>query len=186
DSKHIHAQLVHRRSFRAWFKRAPVPAAVDNRDVAPYVLRFYRARHWEPAWTGARGANGDARELADVLRHAADEGLDPAQYQSPAIDQALERLKGSWMAPKATPAKLGDLDLLLTRSLFKYAIHVDAGQVDPRMLPAEWHIHPRAFDAPALGRAVAGHRVARQLAALAPAAPGYAALRKSLADHRRI
>ena len=184
---HIRAQFVHRRAFLAWFRRAHEPAMVDNRDIAPLVQRFYRARHWEPAWTGAKGPNGDAQALANVLSHAGDEGLDPEQYQSQVIDRSLDSLKGSWLKPRATPAQLADLDVLLTRSFFKYAVHLYGGQVDPGMLPAEWHIQVRSTDyVGVLNRAVEHHNVAGALASLAPQVPDYAALRKALADFRRV
>ncbi|HET7251497.1 MAG TPA: L,D-transpeptidase family protein [Gemmatimonadales bacterium] len=183
----IRAQFVGHRRFLAWFRSTTEPAAVDNHDVGPIVQRFYRLRRWEPAWSDARGPNGNARELADVLAHAGDEGLDPREYDAAAVSDGLDKLKQSVIGGAPDPAQLAAYDLLLTRSCLKYAIHVTTGQMDPRQLPADWHMHPSARDwrAP-LEQAVEQHRIGAWLASLDPPHAEYADLKRALAQYRAV
>ena len=62
---------------------------------------FYRAHGHEPLWIGANGVRPEAKQLLDELKRAAEEGLDPADYQVDAIETAMRRRRSAGWACQA-------------------------------------------------------------------------------------
>jgi murein L,D-transpeptidase YcbB/YkuD len=185
----IRQQLTGARSAQRWFRRSRERALVGNYDVAPLVVRFYERRGFNAAWSTGRGPRDEALQLADALEAAPREGLEPGDAQA---GQVRARL-GLWpsapepLGPRPAPGTLAETDILLTRSFFKHAAHLQTGLLDPARLPSDWHLNPRHADlVKVLERALAEHDVAAALAGLEPPHAGYAALRALLARYREI
>ena len=147
-------------------------------DALPGLRRFYEARAFEPAWTGAGGElNAEAAALVAEIRRSGDEGLNPDDYHLPTLT-----------ALAAEPASAGrqvDLELLLTDAWLVLASHYLSGRVDPVTIDPEWVPSRRNGDFPAmLERALGEGRTVAELQALLPRQPGYARLRQLLADYR--
>src|SRR5205085_4409568 len=113
-------------------------------------------------------------------------GLDPEDYESSRLHELLRATHRGLLGPAPDPGRLAELDLLATRAWLKCAAHLFTGRVDPGALPADWHLKPRRTDLVArLEGALKRDRVGAALRELAPASPGYAALREALARYRR-
>jgi murein L,D-transpeptidase YcbB/YkuD len=140
-------------------------------DVAS-VRRFYRARDFAPAWTGA-GCSAAMAGLAAAIDFAASHGLSPADYHRAAL---------------ASPdACAEEREVLATDAWLALAAHLHAGRVDPLSVEPDWRAQRPAIDAVArLEAALRAGRVMQDLEALAPADPTYAALRLALARWRSL
>ena len=160
---------------------------VDVDDIQPLARRFYRERGFRPTWTSSRGPTADATELVEALEAAPREGLDPAAYDVERIRSSMEKAHAGLLGPASKPTDLAALDLLLTRTFLRYAAHLSTGQVDPKALPADWHLPRRRNDlVSVLKQATAGGDVRRTLEALPPRDPRYARLREALERYRAV
>jgi murein L,D-transpeptidase YcbB/YkuD len=143
------------------------------------VTRFYEARWFQPAWIQANSVGRDGDALLEALAQADREGLEPADYLTPAIDSLLHR--------HLLPAEAWRLDSLLTVAFFQYVRDVSHGRVEPALVDAQWAATPRSIDdVGLLESALDNHRVGLVLESLAPPQPGYAALRAALRRYRDL
>jgi L,D-transpeptidase YcbB len=195
-AREIRARLDDPGARRRWFARSPERALVGDRAVEPLVRRFYERRGCDPAWSTGAGPREEAAQLAAALLRSWDDGLDPADVQAAQARRHLADCAAALAQPEARrrdasapalAAELADLDLLLTRSFFKLAAHLQAGVFDPARLPSDWHIRPRHADlVHLLERALAAHEVGGAFDRLEPPHRGYGALRGLLARYRAI
>jgi murein L,D-transpeptidase YcbB/YkuD len=75
----------------------------------------------------------------------------------------------------------------ITDALLRYARWVHVGRLAPEDFPRDWGVRPAPYDPrPDLIAAVSTDRLAAWLESLPPPYAGYSALRKGLADYRRI
>ena len=175
-----------RRQVRApfrWFRRP----TVDADDVQPIVRRFYARRNYAPAWTDARGPHQDAKNLIAALHEAPRDGLDPKVYQVDRIDSLVQAIDAGPLEPTPAARRVARLDVLLTRAFLTYGAHLSTGRVNPRAIPADWHLRPPRVDLDSmLTVALDRHRVRETLVDLAPQDPRYARLRDALEQYREI
>jgi len=151
------------------------------------LLRFYRQRSSTPAWVDSHGLLGRGRELVDVIDSAAVEGLNPADYHTPQLSALLKETHSGPLATSPDPAKLAELDVLLTSTFLHYGSDRLAGRVDPSRLPADWHTRPRRADwVQLLDQAVGTGSVKATLARLDPPYVDYQRLREALRSFRVI
>ncbi len=144
---------------------ASIRQIVESASPADSGIReFYRQRGFSPAWSGR-----DAKILLGVLKHAADEGLDPADYSVP---------------ENSDPAAH---DIALTRAAIRYVEDARLGRPRLRRVDDDVALPAPAFDAAAgLAQALQTHRLAAFLAEAPPPSPQYAALRMALSEYRAI
>lgn len=157
-----------------------------------YALRelalFYEQRGFDPAWT----KDGDLLPVTEpgvrTIAGATVEGLDPADYHLPAIRRLLSGIHGALdRGTPPTPARLAELDLLLTDGCLLYASHLAAGKTDPATILPEWNATRRDLDAGRfLARALAGGAVEAAFDALEPPYDAYRLLKGALARQRRL
>lgn len=149
-------------------------------DAVAALPRLYEHRGFAPVWSDPDGPLPIAREALAWLRSADREGLAPTDYHTAALGLRLAGLD-----PRATASERAELDLLLTDACLVYASHLLAGKVSPTTIDPEWQVQRREGDVVELleDGLAAGH-VAALFRRLLPAHPGYAALRRALADLR--
>jgi murein L,D-transpeptidase YcbB/YkuD len=157
----------------------PAPKAVsgqpaaNNPDIGPAVAppAAAPAPLAPPVVIKADWSRDDARDLVSYVETVAAEGLDPADYPTDALRQAIA-------------AKTDDLSPLATQLFLKLASDLSFGHT-PASGRVDWHMADdpvNAHDQQALlDRATAGHSVADTLQSLLPTHPQYAALRGLLA-----
>ena len=133
------------------------------------VRRFYAAHGWQTAWD--RHSDVAAALGAEVLR-ADRQGLDPAAFH------ALS-LGGRGRALSAI-----DRDLLLSDAILSYADALAQGAVPVGDRPDDEDLRPEPIDVVAvIDAAISAPDPAETIAALAPNAPEYAAMRRAYADY---
>ena len=150
------------------------------------VVGFYARRAFRPAWNAEQGPNRLADDLVAELNRADLEGLNPDDYHVDEIGALLAYVRmttANGQTPE--PARLADLDLLLTDAFLLYGSHLLGGRVDPESLHPLWEASPRGADLPmVLEDALQSRKIARALQRLAPIHEGYQRLREALARER--
>ncbi|HWI81908.1 L,D-transpeptidase family protein [Ramlibacter sp.] len=131
-------------------------------------------------WFAGGQPSAEARQAVQWLLTAADDGLDPRDYDAAALASALEQAQPG--GPQA------QVDAALTAALQRYLADLQGGRVDPRRIAANFPAPPRtAPDTLALLRdAVANHQLAAVPAQFTPPVPMYAGLRQALARYRAL
>ncbi|MEO8298489.1 MAG: L,D-transpeptidase family protein [Burkholderiales bacterium] len=139
-----------------------------------------------PLWFDEAGRPlAEAQQAVQLLAQAADEGLEPQDYDAVALQRAVLQREQQAGAPEATAA----LDAALSAAMQRYLNDLHVG----RVMPA--NVHQRydgpapssGFDAVAvLQDAVAQRRLVETMRAATPVVPLYAALRQALARYRAL
>lgn len=138
-----------------------------------------------PPWLDEGRPTDAARQAVAQLASAADDGLQPEDYDAVPLAQALD---AAAQGPALDPVAASRLDQALTAAVHRYLGDLHSGRVDPRQvhadfsLPAPDRIEPASY----LDAAPAGPRLADALQAAAPHVPLYAALRAELARYRAL
>lgn len=125
-----------------------------------------------------------ARQAVGILAHAADDGLDPANYDAGRLgrDVAAADRDPGW-----TDEARSRLDKDLAAAMRRYLSDLHFGQVDPRLISENYSPTAKTFDAAkVLEDAVRGKRLIEAVAKATPPFPFYAELRQALAQYRRL
>ncbi len=142
------------------------------------IFAFYQDRSFKPIWTRDNGAKTKAKVLLQYLKEAADQGLNPANYSIPDIEQRIA---------SANPEELAELDLLLSTVFVDYAQDLSTGRVVPSEINSDIHLQPAG---PGPLTVIDGAEQAEDLGpyirSLAPQSPRYWRLKDALAHYRKI
>ncbi len=98
---------------------------------AHIIPELYQRRSFQPAWTSAARVN----ELINLIGRAAEEGLDPEDYNYAELGELAE----SFRENPYDPVLAGSFDILLTDSLTRYGYHLLFGKVSPENLDQNWN-----------------------------------------------
>jgi L,D-transpeptidase YcbB len=160
----------------------------ERLHAATELPRFYRGRGFTPAWVDELGPRPLADSALWAVEGAVLEGLESSHYHLARIRDVYADVRRARLASgRVDPARLAELDLLLTDAFLLYASHLAAGRVDPTTIHPAWTASVRSVDLVAeLDMALATGRVGGVLEGLLPAHPAYARLRDVLADYRRV
>jgi murein L,D-transpeptidase YcbB/YkuD len=136
-------------------------------------------------WVDAAGSpTREAREALALLRSAANEGLNPADYRSAFLD----RVEAALQAPQRPSTEdVVAFDTALTDGMVRYLRHLHSGRVDPRTAGFRISVPVDEHDFAAILRtAVAGHRLPETVAEFTPPLAVYRGLRGMLARYRSL
>lgn len=138
-----------------------------------------------PQWFDAGRPTMQAMQAVNILKSAAEHGLDPRDYEAAKLSSELTQ---ALREPVPAEAAQAALDAALTAALQRYLADLQNGRVDPRRIHADFEVRRQAaVDTLAfLREAVAGHRVAEAFAQAEPRLPMYAGLRRALAHYRAL
>jgi murein L,D-transpeptidase YcbB/YkuD len=170
-------------------RRPPfVTADAEGRRLWKETRAFYEARHFAPAWIERRVPRPEMDEFIDALEKSAREGIDPDLYGASELKaRHAEATRGFLSRKGFDTEEAGRLDVWLTYLYMKFASDLADGISDLARADDAWQIEPEKFDPrAALEKALAEHRIAQSLEALAPTTPQYKALRSALAAYREI
>jgi L,D-transpeptidase YcbB len=136
------------------------------------LRRFYLAHRYKMVWDKNAA---QAASLWEAVRHAGEQGLDPAMFHSAILSQR-------WAA--LTPV---ERDLLLSDAFLSYAEALAQGAVPMRDRSGEEALQPEPTDIVAvLDAALAAPDPAGAIEALAPTSPEYLAMRQAYVAERAI
>ena len=142
------------------------------------IFTFYQGRSFKPIWTRDDGAKTKAKVLLKYLKDAADQGLNPANYSIPDIEQRID---------STNPEMLAELDLLLSTVFVDYAQDVSTGRVVPSEVNSAIHLNPSGTGPlTAIDGAEMAEDLGPYIHSLAPKSPRYWRLKDALAHYRRI
>ena len=145
------------------------------------LREFYSGREFRAAWTSAQSQ----QQLLTALEEAYGDGLDPADYHLP----LLQQLSTQVTAPNAADNLKAQYDILLTEALLRVAYHLAFGKVDPESFDAKWNYGrtlPVTDISGAIEHAIASGSVAERLAAQKPTHVFYQRLKQELARYRAM
>jgi len=142
-----------------------------------------------PRWLAAQRLAGRAREFATVLATVDSLGLQPSDYGSESVNDAVRTTQA--LAEGTAAAALAHADVLLTASFVALVDDLLTGRLDPREVEPSWHIAPRALDvgrhvASALDSVRRGRPVREVLAGLRPDYGSHGTLLQALARYRAL
>ena len=149
----------------------PLPATASVADPAT-VGRLYAAAGERPLWTGGDGPTPVGWAAVAAVNGALAEGLDPDRYHASTLQLLL-------LNPD--PAARLAVEILLSDGLLRYVSDVARGRVAPKRENPELFTYPDAPDPVPVVLSAAAADAGRQLAALPPPHPRYAALKRELA-----
>jgi murein L,D-transpeptidase YcbB/YkuD len=156
---------------------AQQPARLSQVDSM--VMHFYEGRGGRLAWSDSGVVSPQARALLAAIARAADDGLNPDDYPTAAIDPLVQR--------GVPPDSLWHLDTLLTTVFFEYGSDVSRGRINPTTVDSLWTAAPRTTDiVRLLDSGLASGRLAAVLRTLPPPQAGYVGLRAALSRYRAI
>jgi len=135
-------------------------------------------------WFEGERPGAQALQAVELLSAAASHGLDPRDYDAPALQQAVLAARSGPVAAGA-PAPLSQA---LTTSMQRYLGDLRYGRIDPAQVHQRFTPPPRApYDAAAaLQSAFAQRRLAQVVDEAAPQLPQYQQLRQALAQYRLL
>ena len=118
-----------------------------------------------PLWVDASGRpSRNARDALALLSGAADEGLDPVDYNAAPLE-----LLAATLEAMPTPSDVAAFDTGLSVNTLRYLRHLHAGRVDPRVIGFRMTAPADDHDYTALLRmALARHRITDAAAEVAP------------------
>lgn len=146
----------------------------EGRRDSAAVAEFYAQRDYAPAWTTRDGLTASARAAIVRLRLAAQDGLDPADYPTPALELS-----------DTSPDAIARAEVQLSLAIAAYARDAYAGRVDPASISPNITVKRHLPDPIEALRSVAGAAdPAAALAAFNPPHAGFAMLKRALAELR--
>ena len=155
------------------------------RWLALALLLLAAATAWAQRWTDAAGRpNAAAAQAVALIASAADDGLDPSDFEADRLAQLTHRLRD---APEPMPDEATSLEAALDAQLPRYLRHLHRGRVAPSALGFRVGAQRDEPDYEALvNQAVAQPQFAQTAADLAPALPAYRQLRDALVRYRAL
>ena len=142
------------------------------------IFTFYQGRSFKPIWTRDDGAKTKAKVLLTYLKDAAAQGLNPANYSIPDIEQRID---------STNPESLAELDLLLSTVFVDYAQDLSTGRVVPSEVNSNIHLHPSGTGPlTVIDGAEQAEDLGPYIHSLAPSSPRYWRMVDALAHYRKI
>lgn len=156
----------------------------DLPDYRAELQRFYEAEDYSPAWVRDHKPTPQALALIHVLRNAAKEGLDPADYDAPLWNSRLALLdRASSLTEQSEEARF---DVALTVSAMRYVSDLRWGRAIPDSL--RYGANPADFSLGGFLRRqiVESTDVQASLQQLEPSFPAYRRTAEALATYSKL
>lgn len=151
------------------------------------LLAFYLHREVKPVWVSKDGLNNKAVILIQTIIETDHEGLDSEIYHRENILTLLTDIKYSRLSDMPEPAKLVELDILLTDAFLSYAFHLSEGIVDPYSNNLNWYIKKPKRKLEKIFQAVLyDDKMEGFVCALQPHHSGYLRLKQALLKYQNI
>jgi murein L,D-transpeptidase YcbB/YkuD len=148
------------------------------------VREFYKQRNNKPAWVTDQFTDERAADALMVLRAATDHGLNPADYDEPAIVKMHGEIAALPKDARDRLEKLAAFETRVTAALLALGRDVALGRTRPNEVVGQWKARRQTPDlAGTLASAIDGD-VKTWLDKVRPPHPEYAALQKAYVDLR--
>ena len=160
-------------------RNAPASAAhAAFEEWLPAVSRFYTGRDFTSAWTTTTGFSAAGDSVLRVLRRAADDGLNPEEYDFPAFAKA---------ASARDADALARLDVLMSLAVVRYARDLGWGVTLPSEVDSDNAYDERPFVGDeVLGKVASAPDPGTALSGFAPPGVAYPLVKEGLAKLRAV
>jgi murein L,D-transpeptidase YcbB/YkuD len=126
----------------------------------------------------------DTYEALKLLQSAAEDGLNPEDYDQSRLDGLMSQLETDSPVP---PETLAGFDVALSGAMLRYLRDLHLGRVDPRAIGLRLRVPADQHDfAALLGAAIALHQITQTAEGLRPKLAQYGALRSALSRYRAL
>jgi L,D-transpeptidase YcbB len=151
-------------------------------DYSDQVLTFYEAGAYSLPWVNNNQPTPQALALIELFKAAAEEGLNPDDYDGPRWDDRFERLR----AP--SPDDLVHFDLALTVCTMRYVSALHIGRINPNHFEFGLDIGPKRYDLTEFLRnqVIYSRDVKAAIAAVEPHYAGYDRLKAALGVYLKL
>jgi murein L,D-transpeptidase YcbB/YkuD len=152
-------------------------------DVAPSLKPLYDSEPDRLLWFDAERPTRALQPTLDAIRLAGDYGLDPLDYDAPALSARWTALKTG----KGSAADRASFDLAVSAAVARMVRAVAIGRVDPATMDWGYDVAQKEFDiAAAVQNVRDGQPLGAELDHLQPSFPHYARARQALAVYRAL
>lgn len=156
----------------------------EERERYDALVHFYEPYGYTPAWLKNDIPDEAARNAIDLLGDAAEQGLNPDDYKSSWLRQALSVADGGQLSP----LERAQFDVTLSTTMLRFLRDLHYGRVSPREIG--WHLDVEAgrhYDpVAALRAAITNQALAAAVRAAQPQLPVYTRLEAALATYRKL
>jgi L,D-transpeptidase YcbB len=169
--------------------RAPAFAAADTGGSETWaaVRRLYETNGYQPVWVVDGRPRREIGSLREAVRSAAEDGLNPADYDMGAADTLLAAEGSGLFKKRGAVEPLVDADVRLSYAFLKLASHLERGRVAPGQVDEHWFGQQRQGDLPQILKAsLDSGKLGDALSSLRSQHPQYAALKQVLARYRAV
>jgi murein L,D-transpeptidase YcbB/YkuD len=158
------------------------------RQAHEWVLTFYAARNFTPAFYDAAGIRPEVPILIDTIRHADGEGLQKSAYPLGLIDQLMaEAIYRAASGSRLFPQEGAIFDMALTTAFFLHAAYLSEGQLATEAIHENWRFEKPPLDmAGLLENALNENLFESLLKSLAPPHEGYRRLKAAMLTYDTI
>lgn len=164
---------------------APPAYALDDPESWAMVATAYESNGHALLWLDDARPRAQLAQLRTAIANSAADGLDPARYDTTAVD-ALRPVKFGLLGKRYEPAPAADTDVRLTFAAVQLVRHLRSGRVMPEQIDKHWFdATPRNLGA-TVAAAARSNDVEAALRTLAPQQPQYARLRHALSRYREL
>lgn len=160
--------------------KAKRKAAFERKRDRAAIQQVYKASNFQPIWMENGSFNAKAKEVMAMMAQAEIEGLNPADYTLPTLDEAA-------LETMTVFEQQAFQELALSAAVLKYTRHAASGRVRPRDISKNITIKRHLPDPlKVLNKFRTSQTPAADLAAYNPPHAGYKRLREHLATLRSL
>ena len=158
------------------------------KDQIDWAKKFYKARDFRLGWFRDHELVPQAQTMLGVIGKAADEGLNPKDYQTENFDQLFKDLEAAKSDSTRRNALEKKIDVALSATYFNYASDFYRGTVDPRAVKnIDWEVKRNKVKLhKALMTILKERESTYGYYDFEPLHPEYERLKKALADYRAL
>ncbi|WP_242434665.1 L,D-transpeptidase family protein [Hymenobacter amundsenii] len=158
------------------------------KDQIDWAKKFYKARDFRLGWFRDHELVPQAQTMLGVIGKAADEGLNPKDYQTENFDQLFKDFEAAKSDSTRRNALEKKIDVALSATYFNYASDFYRGTVDPRAVKnIDWEVKRNKVKLhKALMTILKERESTYGYYDFEPLHPEYDRLKKVLADYRAL
>lgn len=117
-------------------KTLPVDSLLLNAFNSKILMEFYKSSGYKTVWQSQKNRKIILKQLLDSEK----DGLNPEDYKLAKLQNYEQKILS------LSDAEIVNYDILLTRNLQKYILHLTNGRLNPRTLYSDWDLKENKID----------------------------------------
>lgn len=165
-------------------KQHPNLTSTDFSNRAENINRLYELMGFQLIWFGSESALRNNQAALSLLQHAAEEGLNPAQYDYVVLQRNLDAAKQNLALDIK---QLALFDTAMSIEVLRYMYDLHFGRVDPHGIDFKFALRNKTLDlTELLKKTLSSADFSNLNAVLEPPLKQYRLLKQALADYRTV